>query len=99
MNLEILPRAKGDLADGYDFYERQSPGLGGHFFETLFADIEKLRETAGIHPLVHGSHRAISRRFPYGIYYEVRGETILVQAVFDCRRHPSKIRRRLKGKE
>jgi plasmid stabilization system protein ParE len=96
MNIEILPGAREDLAAGYRFYEKQSPGLGNYFYETLFADIESLRENAGIHPVIYGSHRALSRRFPYGIYYEIKGDTVRVQAVYDCRRHPARIRRRLK---
>ena len=97
MNIEILPGARDDLAAGYRFYEKQSPGLGGYFYDTLFAEIESLRETAGIHPIKHGSHRALSRRFPYGIYYEIKNDMIRVQAVFDNRRHPATIRRWLTG--
>ncbi len=97
MNIEILPGARDDLWAGYRFYERQSPGIGKHFYDTLCADIEGLRKTAGIHPVIYGSHRALSRRFPYGIFYEIKNDTIRVQAVYDCRRRPSTIRRWLTG--
>lgn len=43
MNIAILPSARDDLADGFDFYERQGEGLGAYFLESLFADIESLR--------------------------------------------------------
>jgi hypothetical protein len=63
MIIEILPGAKEDLAAGYNFYERRSPGLGSYFYDSLFSDIDSLKNYAGTHPFVYGSYRAISRRF------------------------------------
>jgi plasmid stabilization system protein ParE len=98
MRVEILPPALEDLSAGREFYEKQSPGLGTYFLDSLFSEIESLADFGGIHPIIYGSHRAIARRFPYAIYYEVREDVVHVQAVYDCRRHPGKIRRRLEGK-
>ena len=42
MKIEILDAAEKDLLDGYDFYERQSKGLGDYFLDSLFSDIESL---------------------------------------------------------
>ena len=36
MKIIILPSARDDLADGFDFYERQQEGLGNYFQESLF---------------------------------------------------------------
>lgn len=54
---------------------------------------------AGIHRMVFGYHsRLLSKRFPFGIYYRVVDEVVLVTAVLDCRRNPGWTRRRmLKG--
>lgn len=40
MKIKILSSAADDLADGFNFYEKQLDGLGSYFLETLFADIE-----------------------------------------------------------
>jgi hypothetical protein len=96
MKIQILPEANEDLIAGFYFYEKQSRGLGAYFHDSLFSDVESLLLYAGIHPIVFGSHRCFSRRFPFAIYYVVEGETIRVQAVYDCRKNPAKIRRRLK---
>ena len=40
MRIELLDSAEKDLLDGFDFYERQSIGLGDYFIDTLFSDIE-----------------------------------------------------------
>ena len=43
MTILILPSARDDLSDGFDFYERQQAGLGDYFQESLFSDIESLQ--------------------------------------------------------
>lgn len=88
MKLRILSLAESDLLAGFRFYERQSSGVGWYFLETLNSDIESLRLYAGIHPQVFGYHRMLSKRFPFGVYYDVREEEIRVWRVLDCRRNP-----------
>lgn len=96
MRIEILSEAAEDLLNGYHFYERQAPNLGNYFLDSLYSDIDSLLVYAGIHPVVSGKHRSLSKRFPYAIYYRVEAETVRVHAVLDCRRNPSWIRRRLR---
>ena len=96
MNLRVLSLAEADLLDGFRFYERQSPGVGSYFLESLSSDIESLRLYAGIHRRVFGCHRLLSKRFPFGIYYDVKDEEIRVWRVLDCRRNPAWIVDQLK---
>lgn len=93
--ITILPSARKDLASGFAFYERQEPGLGSHFMETLFSDIDSLKLYAGIHPEVFNYYRLLSKRFPYAIYYSMDAGAVLVKAILDCRRDPTFIRRQL----
>jgi len=94
--VQILDLAEADLLAGFAFYERQSHGVGSYFLESLYSDIESLRLFAGIHRMVLGFHRLLSRRFPYAVYYDVTGGAIRVWRVLDCRRNPQWIRRQLK---
>jgi len=96
MKIVILPSARDDLADGFDFYEEQQEGLGDYFEESLFSDIDSLRLYAGIHRKVFGYHRLLSKRFPYAVYYLMELDTIIVKAVLDCRRDPRWTRKKLK---
>ena len=96
MKMVILPSACDDLADGFQFYEKQLAGLGNYFLESLFSDIDSLLLYAGIHRIVFGSHRLLSKRFPYAIYYTKEAETIFVKAVLDCRRDPTFHRQRVR---
>ena len=97
MRLQILDLAKGDLIEGFHFYEGKEKGLGEYFLLSLFSEIERLKVFGGTHRKTYrGFHRALSRRFPFAIYYTVEADIVLIRAVLDCRRRPSWIRRHLK---
>jgi plasmid stabilization system protein ParE len=97
MKIRILGLAVGDLEAGRDFYERQQPGLGVYFLDTLFSDIEALLLYAGVHVQVFGYFRALSKRFPYAIYYKVNGADIEIWRVLDCRQNPRRTAEALRG--
>ncbi|MFM7291604.1 MAG: type II toxin-antitoxin system RelE/ParE family toxin [Planctomycetia bacterium] len=96
MIIEIREQAREDLQLGFRFYEEQATGLGRHFLECLFVDIESLTRFAGIHETVDGFERLLSKRFPFAIYSTVVGDRVRVSAVLDCRRDPFWIKRRLR---
>lgn len=95
MRIEILDEAQEDLVEGFRFYQSRAIGVGFYFLDCLFSDIGSLVLFAGIHQVVHGYHRCLSKRFPFAIYYDVDGDLIRVHAILDCRRNPSWIRKRL----
>ncbi len=95
MKVEILSIAEDDLVDGHGFYERQEPGVGKYFLDTLFAEIDSLKIYAGTHKRKWGKFRMLSRRFPFGVFYTIEKDTVYVIAVLDLRRHPSYLRRKL----
>ena len=96
MRIDILDEAQEDLIEGFHFYEDREIGVGFYFLDCLFSDIDSLLPFAGIHQVVFGYHRSLSKRFPFAIYYSLEGDLIRVHAVLDCRRNPSWIRKRLK---
>jgi plasmid stabilization system protein ParE len=96
MKIRILASALVDLEEGRDFYEHQAPGVGDYFQDCLFSDIDSLVLYGGIHRVVFGFHRLLSKRFPYAIYYRVEeGQVFVVYRVLDCRRDPARIRKSL----
>jgi hypothetical protein len=95
MRIDLHDSAEKDLLNGYDFYERQSKGLGDYFLESLFSDIDSLYLYAGIHAIHFGYHRLLSKRFPFAIYYKLDKDIVSVYAILDCRRNPAWTRDRL----
>ena len=96
MTVVILEDAAGDIEAGRHFYESREPGIGEYFVESLLSDLGSLVLYAGIHPVHFGFQRMLSKRFPFGVYYEVEGETAYVYAVLDMRRDPLWIRSELR---
>ncbi len=95
MKIRILSTAETDIEEGYRFYELQSPGLGSYFLDSLYSDIDSLAYFGGIHQVVFGYYRLLSKRFPFAIYYRIIDDVVMVYAVLDCRRKPTWIRVRL----
>lgn len=91
MKIEILSIALVDIQVGQHFYEQQQEGLGVYFLDSLFSDIDALLLYAGIHQQYFGYYRALSKRFPYAIYYRISEQTIQVWRVLDYRQKPSHI--------
>ena len=90
MPVVVLQSAKDDLRVGYLFYERQGGSyLGNYFLATLQGELSSLALYAGIHNKRFGFYRALSRRFPYSISYDIEDGEARVYGVLDNRRDPN----------
>ena len=94
-HLVIRPAAEADMAGAYRWYEKQRPGLGEEFLlaaEAIFAQLE--RNPRAFPPIHKQIHRALLRRFPYGVFFLIDGEKIAILAVMHVRRDPRAWKRR-----
>ncbi len=92
----LLPEAKQDVAGAYAWYEDQALGLGMEFLRCLEATLLAVQRYPLMYPLVHESyHRALVRRFPYSVFYEVEGDQAIVYGIFHCSQDPIKWKARL----
>jgi len=80
---------------GYSTRFRQRE-LERTFLDSIFSDIDSLALYAGIHPIIYGYHRMLSKRFPYAVYYKIENDVAIVWRVLDLRRNPEKIRNALR---
>ncbi len=97
MRVRISRSASEDLLNGHAFYERQQSGIGDYFLDSLFADIDALMLYAGMQAKPESRlHRAMAKRFPFAIYYDLGDGLVTVVAVLDCRQNPASIMARLK---
>jgi plasmid stabilization system protein ParE len=59
------------------------------------ATLARIERQPGAFPVVHGNtHRALVRRFPFGIFYVVRDADVAITAIMHCSRHPRRWRTR-----
>ena len=92
MSLPLLfrPEAEAELTEAWDWYEARREGLGEEFVTCVEAAIARAARNPDVNPRVHGEvHRALVRRFPYGVFYVVEGQALLVLAVAHVRRQPA----------
>lgn len=91
----VLDEAVDDLESGRAFYDRREQGVGDYFVDSLLADMESLRLHGGIHSIHFGFYRALSKRFPFAIYYDLADDFVHVAAILDMRKDPAWIRGKL----
>jgi hypothetical protein len=84
-----------DIYEASRFYDRQSDGLGDKFVESIFEDLQRLEQLAGIHSRRGRYFRILSQKFPYMICYDIQEDEIVVVAVLSCRMRPESIDRTL----
>ncbi len=97
MTIRILGSAKRDLINGFHFYEKQLPGLGSYFLDSIYSDIDSLVIYSGIHPIKFDYYCMLSKRFPFAIYYKLEENDVFIDAILDCRQNPDKAEKRLSG--
>lgn len=89
MNLELLVRgrAKADIRRAAKWYERQKEGLGRRFVAEVDAAFERIAANPERCQIVYRNIRhAITRDFPYGVFYRIRSSKISVFAVVHLHR-------------
>ena len=96
MTVVLLEDALEDLESGAQFYESCATGVGDYFIDSILSDLDSLVLLAGVHPIYFEFHRMLSKRFPFGIYYEVESDVVYVYAILDLRRDPLWIQKRLR---
>ena len=89
LEIRLRPEAEEDLADAAVWYEAQRSGLGQEFLDRVFSTFNLIAERPNMHSNVHRStRRALLHRFPFGVYYRIETDTIVVVAVMHSSRNP-----------
>ena len=101
MVIEFLAPAQAELTEAIAYYDSQESGLGVQFVREVKRTLERIAQfPEAWSPLSKRTRRCRTNKFPYGIIYQVRGETILVVAVMHLHREPKTWRSRLgEGRE
>jgi len=98
VTLRLTPEAEDDLDDTYAWYEAQRPGLGDAFLRALDATMATVQRQPEAYQLVDETmRRALLRRFPYAVFFEVVSKEIVVYGILHAARDPRAWKRRKNG--
>jgi toxin ParE1/3/4 len=83
------PEALLDATEAYKWYEERDPGLGAEFMRAVDSCIHQIERHPEMYPVVHKNLRqALTRRFPYSVFYFVEDDTAYVVSVFHASKDP-----------
>ena len=88
-HLKFSLRALREIGEAQEWYELQSPGLGEEFIAAMELQLKRLEQAPLLYAeVIPGVRRSLLPRFPYGLFYAVRGNLIHVLAVSHDARNP-----------
>lgn len=81
--------AEADVEEAFRWYESQRPGLGSAFRHALDIAVAAIEIHPEAYPVVHRqTRRILLPKFPYGLYYRVFDENVVVVGCIHAKRHP-----------
>ncbi len=91
MNIRFTSAARRELAEAVEYYERTQSGLGNRFLRAVEACAERIERYphmwAKVSPRLR---RCLVHRFPFALFYRSGDDEILIVAVADLRRDPTR---------
>ena len=82
--LKIRLAAEADVAEAAQWYNQRQAGLGEKFLREVDQAIARILENPLAFPVIRRRHevrRVLTQRFPYRIFFSLKGDTLVVHAV------------------
>jgi plasmid stabilization system protein ParE len=84
------------MAEAATWYDQQSPGLGTEYLRAVDVCIASIARNPAIHATLYRNvKRALLRRFPYGLFFIVTSENIVIIACLHGKQSPCQIETRI----
>jgi plasmid stabilization system protein ParE len=89
--LKFSARALREIGEAQEWFELQNPGLGEEFIAAMELQLKRLEQAPLLYAeIIPRVRRALLPRFPYGLFYAVRGDLVHVLAVLHDARSPNR---------
>ena len=90
-NVVVKPLAEQDATAAYDYYESLTVGLGSQFLVELDRVLALIAEHPEMYQeILPGVRRALTRVFPYGVFYVFNANTAFVIAIVADMQDPTR---------
>jgi plasmid stabilization system protein ParE len=91
VNARFTSSAEAELREAIGFYEAAENGLGARFLDEVEAAAARIvAHPAAWTAMSPRTRRCRTHRFPYGLFYQIRTDEILIVSVMDLRRDPQR---------
>ena len=89
MIIRFTPEADTEITEAREWYSHQRNDLDREFIQCIDEVLSRVVGSPFLFPIVYRHlRRAVVRRFPFAVFYEVTPDEIQVIAVFHSRRDP-----------
>ena len=89
MRYRLAPEARDEYREAALYYLKDSPRIAAAFVEQIEAGIALIRENPGTWRAIRSDvRRYLVRQFPFGIYYTVEKDEVIVWAIMHLHRQP-----------
>lgn len=96
LRLVVEPAAENDLLEAFIWYEDRQSGLGVAFINEVEVCFDLIVERPEIYQEIDRNiHRAVTRTFPYCVFYTTSASAISVLAVLHAAQHPEYLKSRI----
>jgi len=93
--IRLRAEAENDIHDAAVWDESQRLRLGHDFLDAVEDSFTRIFENPLQFPILHrGARRALLSRFPFGVFFRIKNQTIVVLAVMHASRNPTRWRDR-----
>lgn len=88
--LSVRKEAEADILEAFEYYESCRKNLGHDFLLCIEESLNKIQRNPWIYKEIHRNiRRVFIHRYPYGIYFVIIENTLLVIGVVHARQCPS----------
>lgn len=96
MIIRFTPEADIELAEARQWYANQRTDLDFEFMTMIDDALSRIVNNPDSYPIVYRTlRRAVVRRFPFAVFYDVEADEIQIVAVFHSRRDPERWKSRV----
>ncbi len=90
LSINFLDVAEQELDEAVEYYNSELSGLGLEFLDEILASLKRILAYPQAWPTFSNNvRRCLTKRFPYGILYQIEKEQILIVAIMHLHRKPN----------
>lgn len=89
MTFRLDPAARDEYREAAEHYLNESPRMAAAFVDQIEATIGRVRDNPTTWRILeHDVRRCLVRRFPFGVYYTVDKDEVVIWAIMHLHRRP-----------